>query len=435
MMGSKSISQYLLQLPDYPTYTDIVAAMHDVPSNCTVVIDLKRIPKHTILKVIHLAYRYMYRFEKYITSGDKNPQNTETHNRSQTPIIIKGLDTYIHRSLVAKEVHKQKYIKMVRDVINEPANIATPLYMTQWALKLFDQQPNTTVDIYDEERLKKEGFNLVLAVGQGSVNKPYMVVVDYKPQKYHKTICLCGKGVIFDSGGLQIKQRSRSMVLMKADKTGGSISLGITKYFSDMNFPCRIVAIVPFVENSVSGSSVHPGDIIKSFSGKTVEIRHTDAEGRLILADALAFSARYNPDYIMDHATLTGWASSLHCDTSAVFFSTNKTIHDMIEQVGENVGERTWGMPKWIEYMRYCKSKIADLNNDPFSIYGCEAGSGFLATMFMAHFIPKRYLNKWVHFDICNNIDDNIMNANSMNLTIELIKKIVTTGKKKNDSR
>jgi leucyl aminopeptidase len=186
-----------------------------------------------------------------------------------------------------------------------------------------------------------------------------------------------------------------------------------------------MVGVIPLVENVVSGSAIMPGDIYTSYSGKTVEILNTDAEGRLILADALSYCEKYNPDYIFDFATLTGWASKLHCDIAAAFYSPNAKLHRMIEDIGEECGDRTWGMPKWLEYKSYCKSKVADLKNYDLSVDGCTAGGGYMAAMFLAHFVPSRCIQNWVHFDICNNIDDHIMNANTMNLAINLIKTLV----------
>jgi leucyl aminopeptidase len=334
----------------------------------------------------------------------------------------------IRSAELQREFHKQEYIRRVRDAINEPANIATPEYMSLWALELFSNTPGVSVTIMNEQELRKKGHNLVLAVGQGSTNSPRMVVIEYTPAKYTNTICLCGKGVTFDAGGLNIKIQG-AMTNMKADKTGGCIALGILKYFADIKFPCRMVAIVPFVENMVSGNSTRPGDIIKSYSGKTVEILDTDAEGRLILADALALCDAYKPDMIIDFATLTGWASSLHCGTSAIYFCTNPKLRALLEITGEELGERVWGMPPWLEYMRYCSSKVADLKNVDFEVNGCRKGSGYMATMFLAHFVPPKVLHNWVHLDICNNVDGQSLNANTMNLIIEVIQKMVLSKK------
>ena len=215
---------------------------------------------------------------------------------------------------------------------------------------------------------------------------------------------------------------------MKSDKTGGCIVLGMLEYFAKeaRSSTTRLVALVPLVENVASGSATRPGDIVKSHSGKTVEILDTDAEGRLILADALSYARRYRPDYVFDFATLTSWSAKIHCDTAAVFFTASDKLAALVEDIGEEVGDRVWRMPKWLDYMSYCQSDVADLKNADLTIDGCTSGRGFMAAMFMAHFVPHRLLReRWVHFDIGHNIDDHLMNANSMQLGIELIHRLL----------
>ena len=140
----------------------------------------------------------------------------------------------------------------------------------------------------------------------------------------------------------------------------------------------------------------------------------------------MSFCEKYKPDYIFDMATLTSWALQLHCDTSTVYFTNNEKLRRLIDEVGEQVGERTWAMPKWLEYMEFCNSSVADVKNFGFDIHGCGRGSGYMATMFMAHFVPKGCLNKWVHFDITNTDDSKFINANTMVLVIKLIERIIT---------
>jgi leucyl aminopeptidase len=233
---------------------------------------------------------------------------------------------------------------------------------------------------------------------------------------------------VFDAGGTNAKIGDALSYAMKSDKTGGCIVLGILEYFAKeaSTTKTRLVALVPLVENVASGSATRPGDIIKSHSGKTVEILDTDAEGRLILADALSFARRYRPDYMLDFATLTRWSAEIHCDTSAVYFTASAKLAALVEGIGEEVGDRVWGMPRWLDYMSYCKSTVADLKNADLTIDGCKSGGGFMAAMFMAHFVPHRLLReRWVHFDIGHNIDGHLLNANSMVLGIELLKKLV----------
>jgi leucyl aminopeptidase len=360
----------------------------------------------------NLAARYSYRFDKYTSHGD-SPQ--------PLPLYI-----YDNKYSLSSLDRRNVYVTATKDLINEPANIATPQYICDWARERFAGVPHTTLTVLDEEEIRQAGLNLVIAVAQGSTKPPRFLIVDYHPPSAQKTVCLCGKGVVFDAGGTNAKIGPANSYTMKGDKTGGCIVLGIVDYFAkEARTNTRLVAIVPLVENVVSGSATRPGDIFKSHSGKTVEILDTDAEGRLILADAMSFARRYRPDYILDFATLTRWSAGIHCDTSAVYFTASAKLAALVESIGEEVGDRVWGMPRWLDYMSYCKSAVADLKNADLTIDGCTSGGGFMAAMFMAHFVPhKLRRERWVHFDIGHNIDDHVMNANSMVLGIELIKRL-----------
>lgn len=359
--------------------------------------------------VISMASRYLYKFSKY---------QSDEMTKNKLIIYDTGSGTGVTRDCV----ERQKYITYAKNLVNEPANIATPEYICK-RVKRDLISKRITVKVYNEKEMERKGLNLVNAVGQGSSRKPRFLVMEYIGGG-GKTICLCGKGVTFDAGGTNIKTGKSNSYEMKADKTGGCIVIGLMKYFSETGARCNLIGIVPLVENVVSGTAVMPGDIIRSYSGKTVEILNTDAEGRLILADAMSYSEKYNPDYVFDFATLTGWASKLHCDTAAIYFSSNPKLHKMIDEIGEAIGERTWGMPRWLDYMEYCRSQVADLKNYDLNIDGCSNGGGYMAAMFLAHFVPPKALNNWVHFDICNNVDNHVMNVNTMNLAIHLIKRL-----------
>ena len=361
--------------------------------------------------IVHLVSRHLYTFGKYNGRAGMNIHIID--NRVNAPI--------------QEAVTIEGYVQKTRHLINEPANVATPKYISNHIIKLF-QGTTAHVTVYDDAMIRKMGLNLVHAVGKASVNKPYFVVIEHMgaAATNGKTICLCGKGVTFDAGGLNLKIGEANSWKMKGDKTGACNVIGIMKYVVDVGLAANIVGVIPLVENVISGDVTHPGDIVKSYSGKTVEIINTDAEGRLILADALSFCEKYKPDYIFDMATLTSWALQLHCDTSTVYFTNNEKLRRLIDEVGEQVGERTWAMPKWLEYMEFCNSSVADVKNFGFDIHGCGRGSGYMATMFMAHFVPKGCLNKWVHFDITNTDDSKFINANTMVLVIKLIERIIT---------
>lgn len=400
-----------IKTKEFLTLKMLFSGIKDIkPDSCMgIVLDISNIDNGKKEIVLNMATKYLYKFDKYKSKKDCNYEVFIYDNTRFTEGIIK----------------RNEYIEFTRDLINEPANIAYPKYICDYAKHNLKR---VKVKAYNKAELKKQGLNLIYNIGKGSDHHPMFLVMEYTPKVINsktKTICLCGKGVTFDAGGTNIKTGSNNSYAMKGDKTGGCIVIGMMKYFSEVGINCKLVGLVPLVENIVSSKSIVPGDIIRAYNGKTVEILDTDAEGRLILADALSYSEQYNPDYIFDFATLTGWSSKLHCDTSAIYYSPSESLHKMIDEIGETVGERVWGMPKWLDYMSYCRSKVADLKNHDLTIDGCNSGGGYMASMFLAHFVPKKCINRWVHFDICNNIYKHIMNANSMILAIDLIKKLI----------
>lgn len=364
--------------------------------------------------ILAFVCKRVYRFTKYIT-------NTPRSRR-----IVK-----VYGSKLPKEAMlKMKYFWETADLVNEPSNIGTPQYITRLAKRLFSKYDRVRLTVLNDVMIEKEGLNLITAVGQASSKKPRMMIIEYNGSPSAPKVCLCGKGVIFDAGGVNLKTRMNdNFWSMKGDKTGGCIVLGMMRYFCETTAAVNLVAIVPLVENNISGHATNPGDIIKSHKGLTVEITNTDAEGRLILADAFSYSKRFNPKYLFDFATLTRWANSLHCQTSAIFFSADKKMHTLIDKLSEKTGERMWGMPTWMDSMQFCKSQVADLKNHDFQVNGtCSEGSGFMATMFLAHFVPCDIKN-WIHFDITNNKNNHNLYVNSMNTGIELVKAVSSTQK------
>ena len=251
--------------------------------------------------------------------------------------------------------------------------------------------------------------------------------MEYKHDKATKNICLVGKGVTYDAGGMNLKTGRSMNFEMKSDKSGGCIAVGIMKYVSTQAIPCNLVVLVPLIENVLSGNAVHPGDIIKCCNGKTVEVVNTDAEGRLILADTLAYAQKFEKlDYIIDMATLTGWTDLLHCGHVASYFTTNKHLYDNLYNIGESIGERVIGLPMWTDYRRYTSSQVADYKNYGFT--ECPKPGGFMAAMFLYNFVPERLRDKWVHIDISNNFTKDVSNGNSfllcLHFVLELSKKV-----------
>jgi len=270
----------------------------------------------------------------------------------------------------------------------------------------FKNRKQVSIKVIDEKAIKRLGLNLIHAVGGYSANKPKLVILDYKPRNYKKTICLAGKGVTIDTGGYSVKN-VKSMNNMHMDKEGACISMGIFDNLVKQNSKNRIVCLCPLVENIVSNASSKPKDVVKAYNGQTVEIVNVDAEGRLILADTLAYiSKNYKPDYIFDIATLTS-ASDVYCHTSFSYFTVNEKLSSIAASKCKDVGEKIIRIPPWVEYMEYIKSNIADVKN---SGYKCKKGDDFMASLFLMNFIDKKYRNKWMHFDIRMMSDNNELN-------------------------
>ena len=286
---------------------------------------------------------------------------------------------------------------ITRNIINEPSNIATPDNFVKHARYMFKGIRNTKITVFNERQMKKMGLNLINAVGNPSQNKPRFLIIDYNPSGKKKTICLVGKGVTIDTGGYSMK-RPDNMINMYMDKEGAAISIGILYTLAKQKYKNRIVCLCPLVENIVSRGSLKPNDIIKAYNEQTVEIVNTDAEGRLILADALTYACdKYKPDYLFDFATLTGWSERINCHSSFTYFTSNEKIANDIQAYGNKYCEKNIRIPAWLEYISFIKSNIADVKN---SGYECKNSDGLMASLFLMNFIPIKYRKNWSHFDI-----------------------------------
>lgn len=312
---------------------------------------------------------------------------------------------------------------ITRDIINEPSNISTPENFVKYSKYIFRDIKNVKITVFNEKHMKKMGLNLINAVGIPSQNKPRFLIIDYNPPiKNKKTICLVGKGVTIDTGGYSMKKSER-MVNMYMDKEGASISVGITYTLSKEKYKNRIICLCPLVENIVSHSSLKPNDIIKAYNGQTVEIVNTDAEGRLILADALTYACnKYKPDYIFDFATLTGWSQRINCHSSFTYFTSNEKIARDVEEYGNKYSEKNIRIPAWLEYISFIKSRVADVKN---AGYDCKNSDGLMASLFLMNFIPKKYRKNWSHFDIrMSNYNNNVNIADGFATFYSIIKNI-----------
>ncbi|MBW2963307.1 leucyl aminopeptidase [Candidatus Woesearchaeota archaeon] len=277
-----------------------------------------------------------------------------------------------------------------KDIVNMPASIANPNYLANEAKKMA-KQFKLKIKVFSKRDLEKMGMNCILAVGQGSEEEPKLVVLEYNSSK-KGGIAFVGKGVCFDSGGLDIKPASY-MADMKSDDAGAAAVLGLIKAAAQLKIPRKIIAVIPLVENMTGGKAYKPGDIITAYNKKTVEVAHTDAEGRLILADALAYAETMKPDLIIDIATLTG-----SCVAALGYWATGMLTKDekyapKIIEAGEETYERVWQLPLWDEYKDLVKSRIADIKNSHLDYdAGCIEGA-----MFLLNFVEN---TPFIHLDI-----------------------------------
>ena len=219
-----------------------------------------------------------------------------------------------------------------------------------------------------------------------------MIVIEHRPKKPKKSVVLVGKGVTFDSGGISLKP-SAGMGEMKADMVGAATVMGVMRAVADLDLPIKVVGLIPAVENMPSGTAIRPGDILTTSSGKTVEVDNTDAEGRLILADALHYSARFNPDIVIDFASLTGACVVALGHEAAGMMGNDQDLLNDLSKLGEQVGERVWPMPLYDEYLSYLKSEWADIKN-----VGGRSGGAVTAGTFLKQWVPEKV--SWAHLDI-----------------------------------
>ena len=271
-------------------------------------------------------------------------------------------------------------VNFARDLVNGPGYAMHPPEMGEEAIKL-GKRLGIKATVLDMSQLIEQGFGGILAVGKGSEHEPRFIIMEYGEAKQGTpTICLVGKGLTFDSGGLSLKP-AEAMETMKSDMGGAGAVFGAMQVAAELKFPLHLVGLVSAAENMPSSNAYRPGDIVKSLSGKTIEVLNTDAEGRIILSDALFYAQRYKPDAIVELSTLTGAIIIALGSHATGLFATNQDLADKLILAGETSAERVWQFPMWEEYHQMVKSEIADLKN----LAGRPAGS-ITAGAFLAAF-------------------------------------------------
>jgi leucyl aminopeptidase len=339
------------------------------------------------------TYFGSYRYDEFVTEGENGRLNSlrvEVIDSDSEKItkLNKGLSSGV---IIGRA---QSY---ARTLANRPGNIIYPAKLAEEAEKLARSLEGLSCAVFDEKQLAAKGMGGVLAVGSGSANKPRFIVLKYssasRTASTKPTVGLVGKAITFDSGGISIKPSSR-MQDMKFDKSGGIAVLATLKAAAELKLPVNIYGIIPAAENMPSGTSYRPGDIITTFSGKTVEVLDTDAEGRMILCDGLAYAAKQKCNPIIDIATLTGACLVALGKHKAGLMGNDEKLIKQLQTAAEDSGEKVWHLPSGEEYLAEMKSKNADLKNlAHVSKYGdaCDAAA------FLGQFVGDA---KWAHLDI-----------------------------------
>jgi leucyl aminopeptidase len=294
------------------------------------------------------------------------------------------------KNIITESINLAKVQNEIRDLINMPANDLNSITYEKYIKKNLPDK--VKMKVLDERALKKLGCNLILGVNAGSKYPAKMIILEYGHGK--NPIALVGKGVMFDSGGLDVKHGDFSD--MKTDMTGSAIVYGVIKLLAECNKPGHFIGLLPIVENMVDANSIRPGDILTAYNKSTVEVVYTDAEGRLIMADALAYSSKYSPRLCIDVATLTGGVSTTFGDKASVIMGNNNKLIQQMIQLGDKNHEKLWELPMWKEYIDLTKSKIADYRN-----YSVEAkASTIMGGAFLSNFVPSK--TDWIHLDIAS---------------------------------
>jgi leucyl aminopeptidase len=277
-----------------------------------------------------------------------------------------------------------------RDLVNGPSNKITPTLLSEKAQQIAKDH-GMEFQVLDVSQAEAMGMGAFTAVAKGSQEPGKFIVLECNKGKGSDTIALVGKGITFDSGGISIKP-SEGMDRMKDDMSGAAAVLAMMQAASQLQIPLHLIGIIPATENLPSGKAYKPGDVLKTLSGQTVEVISTDAEGRLILSDALTYSLRYQPKAIIDLATLTGACVIALGDYAIGLFGNDESLLKRIEESSEKTGEKVWRLPLWDEYFEYLKSDVADFKN-----VGTRAAGAIIGGIFLSKFVEKI---PWVHLDI-----------------------------------
>jgi leucyl aminopeptidase len=298
------------------------------------------------------------------------------------------------RDGVARGVIVATYANICRDIANTPGGDMTPAILAQRAKEIL-KSTAARVSVLDEKAIRKLKMGGLLGVGKGAKDKPRFIIIEYaKGKKNEAPIVFVGKGITFDTGGLQVKP-GMAMYEMHMDMSGGASVIAAIGAIAKLGLKKNVVGLIPAAENAIGSESIRPGDVLTMMSGTTVDVLHTDAEGRLVLADALHYARRYNPKLIVDVATLTGAALVAVGPHAHVIMTKDRKIEDKLRDFGEECGDYVTPLPLWNEYAQYAKGVHGDIVN--LNPNDSKLGSAILGGIFLSHFTKKM---KWVHIDM-----------------------------------
>ncbi len=311
-----------------------------------------------------------------------------------TEVVLVVSDPEPYRAALATARAVAEWTCFARDLTNTPSSVKSPAWFAEQVAAAAAGRPGLTIDVREPEWLVAEGFGGILAVGGGSARPPRLVELRWQPTEARRHVVLVGKGITFDTGGIVIKPRE-GMKLMRKDMGGAAAVVAATLGAAALNLPIRVTALAPLAENMPSGSAYRPGDVIRHYGGTTSESTNTDAEGRLVLADAMAYAVdRLEPDVLVDLATLTGANAVALGKRTAALYSENDELAAAVLSAAEAAGERAWRMPLPADYAEYLGSEIADLYSAP------NQGAGsVVAALYLREFTGK-LRDHWVHLDM-----------------------------------
>jgi leucyl aminopeptidase len=366
--------------PKKEQIVDIMKKIFTEIDDKDIVIDLVPLDNELVDTQIKAFYYFNYDNINYLKHKKQKPTYSLDYSDSHKEIIK-------HNEIV------MNYFNQVRDMIDLPPEMINPESLLEQILLFSKQNGLSVLETYDSFRLTKEGFGGIVTVGKGSEHPATMAIIEYNgTNSKEKPIVLVGKGVTYDSGGYSIKS-DPYMKNMKQDKTGALIILGVLGAISKLKLKCRVIAILPMAENVISRSAYKPDEVIISYSGKSVEVFNTDAEGRLLLMDGLSLARKYNPRVIIDIATLTG--VNVFCSKMGAIFSNNLEAAWEIQKIGEKQGDLFWVLPIIESVLEETQNNgYTDIKNEGFS---CSSGT-LNAAAFLKNFVSDDI--PWIHMDL-----------------------------------